>query len=146
KAGLGVPNRLPEAGTVGRERGGTARRRLHVRDAPTLLRARQHGGPRTTQQPTLIRLGHEPEEPRSLAQAQRPRQALEARTVIAPSGDFEDQVGTRLPRECQGPEVGQLAARSAGEPKGCGRRAQNGRSVSVGRNNGSLLTSSTTTS
>src|SRR5438093_22678 len=104
KAGLGVPNRLPEAGTVGRERGGTARRRLHVRDAPTLLRARQHGGPRTTQQPTLIRLGHEPEEPRSLAQAQRPRQALEARTVIAPSGDFEDQVGTRLPRECQGPE------------------------------------------
>src|SRR2546422_6487523 len=60
-----------------------------------LLRARQHGGPRTTQQPTLIRLGHEPEEPRSLAQAQRPRQALEARAVVAPSGDFEDQVGTR---------------------------------------------------
>jgi len=102
KTRLGVPDRLPEAGTVRRERGGTARRRLHVRNAPPLLRARQHDRPRTTQQPTLIRLGHEPEEPGGLAQTQRPREALEACTVVAPSGDFEDQVGTRLAREARG--------------------------------------------
>jgi len=44
------------------------------------------------------------------------------------------------------PAIGQLASWKAVVPKRCGTTAQNGRSVSVGRNSGSLLMSSTTTS
>src|ERR1051326_695905 len=86
KPGHAVADRLPETGTVGRERGRATGRRFHVGDPPPLFRARKHQRPRAPQPPALLLLRHEAQEPHGVADPESGRQPLEPCPVVAPAG------------------------------------------------------------